>query len=101
MSSEKSPYESKFWLKSYDDFVPENVDIELISLAEMLRRSVKEFPEVIVYEYMGTTSTYQEYEKDVITFANFLIQNGLKKGDCVSIHLPNTPQLALSSQCFS
>lgn len=89
-------YDKKHWLKSYDDFVPENVEIESISLAEMLRRSVKEFPEGICYDFMGSTCKYREYEQNVIKFANFLIQHGIKKGDCVAIHMPNTPQYMIA-----
>lgn len=58
----------------------------------MLRNITKEYPNVICYDFMGTTSTYVEYESKVIAFANFLLQNGIKKGDRVAIHLPNTPQ---------
>ena len=38
MALENSPYESKIWLKSYDDFVPAEVEIDQdLDLAEMLK----------------------------------------------------------------
>ncbi|MHA1151029.1 MAG: hypothetical protein ACTSR8_22645 [Promethearchaeota archaeon] len=50
--SEKSPYASKFWIKSYDDFVPHEVEIDKdLDLAQMLRQSVKEYPDSLVYEF--------------------------------------------------
>ncbi|TFG02252.1 MAG: AMP-dependent synthetase, partial [Promethearchaeota archaeon] len=64
--------------------------------ADTLRESVKTFPGSLVYEFMGTTCTYREFEKDVIAFANFLIDNGLKKGDKISINLPNCPQFMIA-----
>jgi len=35
-------------------------------------------------------------EKNINSFANFLVQNGVKKGDRVAIHLPNTPQYLIA-----
>jgi len=96
MQAEKSPYLSKIWLKNYDDFVQKELDFEVRSLADTLKESVKTFPGSLVYEFMGTTSTYHEFEKDVIAFANFLIENGLKKGDKISINLPNCPQFMVT-----
>ncbi|MHA1151026.1 MAG: AMP-binding protein, partial [Promethearchaeota archaeon] len=97
MSSEKSPYTSKIWLKSYDDFVPPEVEIDQdLDLAKMLRQAAKEYPESLCYDFMGTTDTYRNYEQNVISFANFLIQNGIKKGDRVAIHIPNTPQYMIA-----
>ncbi len=96
MSSEKSPYDSKIWLKSYDEFVPPELDIELISLADMLRRTASEYPNSLCYDFLGTTATFRQYEDHVICFANFLIQNGMKKGDRVAIHLPNSPQYMIA-----
>jgi len=96
MSSEKSPYKTKIWLKSYDHFVPPEIDIEVYPLSEMLRRTVSEFPNKLCYDFMGTTATYFEYEENVIKFANFLAKNGVKKGDRVAIHLPNCPQYMIA-----
>ena len=90
--SESNPYASKPWLKMFDDHVPENVEYDVISLADMLRRSVSAYPDTICYDFRGATATYKEFEKDVIRFANFLIANGVKKGDRVAILLPNSAQ---------
>jgi acyl-CoA synthetase (AMP-forming)/AMP-acid ligase II len=89
---EKSPYASKIWLKSYDDHVKPELDIELVSLAEMMKNVVKEFPDSLCYDFQAEKATFQEAEKHVISFANFLVENGLKKGDRVAIMLPNLPQ---------
>ncbi|MHA1343469.1 MAG: AMP-binding protein, partial [Promethearchaeota archaeon] len=96
MALDKSPYASKIWLKSYDHFVPAEIDIELISLADMLRRTVNDYPNKICYDFIDTTATYYEFEKNVIKFSNFLVKNGVKKGDRIAIHLPNSPQYMIA-----
>ncbi|MFX1531340.1 MAG: AMP-binding protein, partial [Promethearchaeota archaeon] len=90
--TEKSPYASKIWLKSYDDHVKPELNFELISLDEMMKCTVKEFPDSLCYDFQTEKVTFQEAEKQVISFANFLIENGLKKGDRIAIMLPNLPQ---------
>ncbi|MBD3254333.1 MAG: AMP-binding protein [Candidatus Lokiarchaeota archaeon] len=91
---EESPYKNKIWTKSYDTYVKPELDdlFQNISLAETLMNTVKKYPTNLCYEFMGTTSTYQEFEKKVVSFANFLDSNGVKKGDKVAINLPNSPQ---------
>jgi len=93
---EKSPYAQKIWLKLYDDFVPPIMDIEVYSLAEMLRRTVKEYPDHLCYDFLGTTATFSDFEMHVNAFANFLVDQGLTKGDRVAIHLPNSPQYMIA-----
>ena len=90
--AEKSPYSSKIWLKSYDEHIKPKLEFEIISLAEMMKDVVKEFPDSLCYDFQAEKVTFQEAEKYVISFANFLIENGLKKGDRVAIMLPNIPQ---------
>ncbi len=82
----------KIWIEHYDDFVKPEIDFDEISLADTLRNSVKKYPNSIIYEFMGATATYHEFEKRVISFANFLRENGFKKGDTIAICLPNCPQ---------
>ena len=96
MSSKKSPYSSKIWLKSYDKNVKPEIDINIISLVDTMKNSVKDYPNRILYDFLGHTATYKEVESAVISFANFLVQNGVKKGDRVVIHLPNSPQYIIS-----
>ncbi|MFX0041946.1 MAG: AMP-binding protein [Candidatus Hodarchaeota archaeon] len=86
------PYSEKIWLKSYDSHVKPEIDVEVISLAEMMKNSVEKFPDSLCYDFQGKCATYQEVERDIISFANFLLENGVKKSDRVAIMLPNTPQ---------
>ena len=91
-----SPYQQKIWLKSYDKDVKPEIEIETVSLAQTFKDAVRDFPNKLCYDFRGVTQTYSEVEKNINGFANFLVQNGVKKGDRVAIHLPNTPQYLIA-----
>jgi len=91
-----SPYSEKIWLKSYDKHVKPEIDIEIYSLAEMMRRTVKNYPDSLCYDFQGSCATFHQTEKYINSFANFLIQNGVQKGDRVVINLPNLPQFIVA-----
>ncbi len=93
---ESSPYSEKIWLKSYDKHVKPEIDIEIYSIAEMMIRTVQKFPDSLCYDFQGARATFQETENYIKSFANFLIDNGVKKGDRVVINLPNIPQFIVS-----
>ncbi|MBD3195869.1 MAG: AMP-binding protein [Candidatus Lokiarchaeota archaeon] len=96
MQTQKSPYALKKWLKNYDNYVKSELEFEEKSLADTLKESVKNYPNSLIYEFMGATSTYKEFEKKVISFANFLIERGMEKGDRIAINLPNCPQFMIA-----
>ena len=93
---ENNPYSQKIWLKSYDDHVKPEYEVEFYSVAEMFRRSVQKYPDSLCYDFQGACATYREALKYINSFANFLIENGLKKGDRVVINLPNLPQFIVA-----
>ena len=91
-----SPYTSKIWLKSYDEHVKPEIEFEIYSLAEMVRRTVGKYPDCLCYDFQGSKATYKEAQKLINSFANFLAENGIKKGDRVVINLPNLPQFIVA-----
>jgi acyl-CoA synthetase (AMP-forming)/AMP-acid ligase II len=93
---QNSPYSSKIWIKSYDDHVKPEIDLEIISLADSMKRTVRDFPDIICCDLQGTTYTFKEIEMQINSFANFFVQMGLKKGDRIAIHLPNIPQYIIA-----
>jgi len=95
-TGESSPYSSKIWLKSYDDHVKPEIEIEVYSIAEMFQRTIKNYPDNLCYDFQGSRATFKEAEKFVNSFANCLVENGVKKGDRVAINLPNLPQFIVS-----
>jgi len=91
-----SPYGSKIWLKSYDDHVKPEIEIEVYSIAEMVRRTVNKYPDSLCFDFQGSKATFKEAEMLINSFANFLVENGVKKGDRVAINMPNVPQFIVS-----
>jgi long-chain acyl-CoA synthetase len=95
-STKTNPYLEKIWLKSYDDHLEPEVDLEIYSLVDMMKRSVNAHPESLAYDFQGTCASYRQTLEDINSFANFLVENGLNKGDRVVINLPNLPQFIIS-----
>ena len=85
------------WHKSYTPGVPPEVEIEKITMPEILGRIVKEFPDNIAFIFLGRKITYLELDSLVNRFANALIDLGIGKGDKVGILLPNMPQIVIAN----
>lgn len=96
IKEKESSYRSKIWLKSYDKEVQPVVEWENISLADTFKNSVRDFPDSLCYEFLGTTATFKEVESYIKSFAYFLEENGFKKGDVISISMPNCPQYVIA-----
>jgi len=60
-------------------------------LYKILENTAEKSGELPYTVFSGTTTTYAEANAAANRVANFLIQNGVKKGDKVAIFLPNTP----------
>ncbi len=86
----------KPWYKSYAPGVPHEVDIEKVTMAEVLSRTARKYPDNIAFIYMGKKLKYREFEGLVNRFARALADLGVKKGDKVGFVLPNMPQLPIA-----
>jgi len=81
----------KPWIKFYEG-IPKSIDYPKVTMYEAVMETVKKFPDAIAYDFMGTTSTYQKFAKEINRFADALASLGLKKGDRITIAMPTTPQ---------
>ena len=54
----------------------------------MLRKTVEKYPDSLCYDFQSSCANFKEAEKYIISFANFLAENKVKKGDRVVINLP-------------
>ena len=92
-----SPYESRFWRKSWDsgltDLDPKEFET---TYPEMLRPIFEKYPDNMALTYQGIEISFREVDERSNQFANMLIENGFKKGDPVGINLPNTPEYIYS-----
>lgn len=89
-------YESKPWLKMYDDGVPEFIDFEEKTLPMFLEETVKKVPFKTALIYQGKEISYKEFGDLVDRFSSVLKKMGVKKGDAVAVLLPNIPSCVIS-----
>jgi long-chain acyl-CoA synthetase len=97
----------KPWLKSYDDRVPQTVEIPDVSVDFFLRESARKYPYNVATNFVlsyllggrvtiGGKLTYQQLNEKVDRFANALYQLGVRKGDRVALMLPNSPHFVIA-----
>ncbi|MGQ4876363.1 MAG: AMP-binding protein [Promethearchaeia archaeon] len=86
----------EYWMKNWPKETPRHVDYEIMSLGEMLKRSVKLYPDSQAIYFEGFRMTYKELDALVDQFATALSKMGIKKGDVVLIDLPNVPQFVIA-----
>ena len=83
--------EKKPWLKFYGD-IPESIDYPRVTMYEAVMRTVARCPEAVAYDFLGYTSTYRQFGKEIDRCADALASLGMKKGDRITISMPTTPQ---------
>ena len=83
-------YEKKNWLKFYGDY-PKSIDYPKVTLYEALLQTAEKYPENIAWDFMGTTSNYTQFIKEIDQFADALAAIGFKEGDVMTISMPTTP----------
>ncbi|MDP4133296.1 MAG: AMP-binding protein [Bacillota bacterium] len=79
------------WLKYYGE-TPETLNYPKCSMFEMVEKVAEERPKLKAYDFMGNWATYAEFIKEVLQCSESLLSIGIKKGDRVTICLPNIPQ---------
>ncbi|MGX6444268.1 long-chain-fatty-acid--CoA ligase [Neobacillus sp. K501] len=89
-------YSTKPWLKHYNSEINEFASIKNISLDEMFQNAVERFSDDIAIQFYDMAWTFKELSSVVDRFAASLYQLGFKKGDRLSIMLPNSPHYLFS-----
>lgn len=89
-------YADKPWLKSYEDVVPETVEIPDQPLHHFLEDSARKYPQKTAVIFKGRKISYKELNELSDAVAAALISNGFKKGDRAVIYMVNTPQFVIS-----
>jgi len=88
-------YEKKPWLKFYGD-VPESIHYPRLTMYDAVKNSATRYPDYRAYDFLGRTATYKELLAEIDKCADALAAQGLRKGDRVTIALPNTPHAVVS-----
>ena len=82
------------WFKFYGD-VPHTIEYPDISMYEIIRQTKEKYPQLIAYDFMGKAVTYEKFLEEIDNCANALNVQGVKKGDTVTVCLPNVPQAVI------
>ena len=73
-----------------------NYKIPNISMYEQVRLSTKKYPKNTAIQYLGKRINYKEFLKRIDIIAKGFNDLGIKKGDIVTILLPNIPEALIS-----
>ncbi|MCP3899922.1 MAG: long-chain fatty acid--CoA ligase [Desulfobacteraceae bacterium] len=85
----KNDYSKNPWYEFYEDGVKEKIDFEEILVSQYLQQSAEKFPDRAALVFQGFSMTFKELNEKVAQFTSALKDFGIKKGDSVSILLPN------------
>ena len=88
----------RFWLSSYPEGVPADIDPSLYpSLNALIDESLKKYSTRTAYLCMDKPMTYGELDQRSQAFAAWLQSKGLGKGKRVAIMLPNILQFPVAA----
>lgn len=85
----------KIWLEQYGPGVPHTFEIPDIPLYQLLTDTTKKYPDNTAIVFFNKKITYRQLDELSDQFAASLQQAGLKKGDRISLYLPNCPQFTI------
>lgn len=89
MTETKAP-----WLKNYRD-LPAHLDYQECTMWQAVEKIAKEYPDYIAYDFMGKTTKYKDFVKQVEIAARGLKNIGIRPGDKVTVCMPNCPQTVI------
>lgn len=84
------------FLKYENSSMPLGFEIPDMSMFEMIKTSAESHPKYLAYEYMGTKCTYEDMIKKIEAISGAYSDLGVRKGDIVTIVMPNTPEAVIS-----
>jgi long-chain acyl-CoA synthetase len=83
------------WFRIWPDGVPRELVYPNLSMGEMLRNASSHNPNGTAIVFRDITINYAQLNEYAEKFAAGLAETGVKKGDCVALYLPNTPQFVI------
>ena len=85
--------EERFWLGSYPEGVPTDIDAsQYESLVDLMADSFAKYANRTAYSFMGQDISYAQTDVKSQALAAYFQSLGLEKGDRVAIMMPNVPQ---------
>jgi len=86
------------WFKNYPKGIPHEIDPDRYSsMVDLIEKNFRKYGDLIAYESMGKTLTFNEVDKLSAQFASFLQNHAnLKKGDRIAVQMPNLLQWVIA-----
>lgn len=69
-----------------------NIEVPNISIYEHMSNNAKEYLDAYAYNYFGKLVKYRDFLKQIDLCARAFRSQGIRKGDVVTICMPNTPE---------
>ena len=82
--------------RAYYGNTPASLDYPRLTMYQMVAETAKKYPKTLAYTFMGK-GTYEEFVQRIDRAAKGLVKLGIRKGNRVTICMPNTPQ---ALDCF-
>ena len=82
--------QERSWYEFYEDNIPRNLEIPEHTLLEMFRVTQHKYPNNPALIFAGETTSYSKMNTQIERLAKVLTQKGVKKGDRISIYMPNS-----------
>ena len=76
----------------YTEGVPVHLDYFKGSMFDMVASIASRYPKYVAFDFMGKSTTYAKMVRNIEQCAKALKTIGIRKGDCVTIAMPNCPQ---------
>ena len=81
------------WYEEYDRLnIPRKIKYPSESMYKLVEEVALKYPTNIAYTYFNNLVTYRKFMENIDLCAKSLTEYGVKKGDIVSIIMPNTPE---------
>jgi len=84
------------WFRCWPRLLPKSLDYPEIPLFETLEVTAKRYPNKTAIIYYGRTIPYEALWESSLRLATSLKDMGIRKGDRVAVHLPNTPHAVIA-----
>ncbi len=81
----------KPWISSLGE-VPEHLDYFQGSMYDAVKNIADKYPDYVAFDFMGRSTTYKQFIKNIEQCAKGLKTTGIRNGDVVTIAMPNCPQ---------
>lgn len=84
------------WIKHYGKNTPANLEYSEKTMYGVFEDTADQYKDYDAIQYMNIKITYGELKDEVLKCANSLKELGIKKGDRITLCLPNIPQAVIS-----